>query len=164
MRKICYQGFSLIELLITLAIVTVILSLTAPNLIGLIEHNRAYNTRQSIASGLSFTRSHAITYQQPVEMCGSSDGINCDHHWSQGWLVRIISEGKILRSEQFNAINGHLNWGRPESTIRYKSNGTSPTSNSRFLYCTPRGGSWRIVLNRQGRARIESKKEDEDCP
>lgn len=164
MRKTCNQGLSLIELLITLAIATIIVILSTPNLIGFIEHNRAYNTRQSIASGMSFTRGHAITYQRLTEMCGSSDGSNCDHQWSQGWLVRVGNEQKVLRSEQFAGVKDRLSWGRSESTIRYMPNGTAPTSNSRFLYCTHTNGSWRIVLNRQGRGRIEFKKRDEECP
>lgn len=151
------------ESLITLAIVAIILSLALPSLMRMIEHNRAFNTRQSIASGMSFTRAHAITQQIPTEMCGSSDGLNCDHKWPQGWLVRTVSEQKILRSEQFSTTNNRLSWGRTSSTILYMPNGTSPTSNSSFLYCTQTRGSWRIVLNRQGRARIELQADDEAC-
>lgn len=163
MRKVCYQGFGLIELLIILTIIMITLSLSAPNFIGFIERNRAFNTRQSITSGLSLTRSYAIIHQRPTEMCGSSDGLKCDHQWSKGWLVRVIRTQKSVRSEQFAAIDGRLNWGRPDSTIRYMPNGTSPASNSSFLYCTQESGSWRIVLNRQGRARVELNIEDQDC-
>ncbi len=53
-----------------------------------------------------------------------------------------------------------LQWAGFDKTIRFHPNGTSPTSNGRFYLCYRGGVAWQLILNRQGRVRPGTQKEN----
>ena len=82
------QGFSLIELLMGLAIVGIVLLLVSPAFAGLTESNHREEAAKSLASGLRSARSEAISRGQVVVIHGISDD------WSQGWRIILDVSGK----------------------------------------------------------------------
>lgn len=82
------QGFSLIELLMGLAIGAIVLLLVSPALAALTESNRRDQAAQSLLDGIRNARTMAITRNQSVVI----HGINGD--WSQGWRIILDISGK----------------------------------------------------------------------
>ncbi|WP_434595419.1 GspH/FimT family protein [Pseudomonas sp. R4-83] len=82
------HGFSLIELLMGLAIGAIVLLLVSPALASLKESNRRDQAAQSLFEGIRHARSLAITRNQSVVI----HGINGD--WSQGWRIILDISGK----------------------------------------------------------------------
>ncbi|MBH3408311.1 GspH/FimT family protein [Pseudomonas glycinae] len=82
------QGFSLVELLMGLAIGAIVLSLVSPALADLTESNRRQQAAQSLLDGIRNARSMAITRNQSVVI----HGINGD--WGQGWRIILDLNGK----------------------------------------------------------------------
>ncbi|CAI8948859.1 GspH/FimT family pseudopilin [Pseudomonas sp. IT-P395] len=82
------QGFSLIELLMGLAIGAIVLLLVSPAFATLRESSHRDQAAQSLLDGLRNARTLAITRNQSVVI----HGINGD--WSQGWRIILDISGK----------------------------------------------------------------------
>ncbi|WP_339451779.1 GspH/FimT family pseudopilin [Pseudomonas sp. EA_5y_Pfl2_R50] len=82
------QGFSLIELLMGLAIGAIVLLLVSPAFAALRESNQRDQATQSLLDGLRNARSLAVSRNQSVVI----HGINGD--WSQGWRIILDISGK----------------------------------------------------------------------
>lgn len=82
------QGFSLIELLMGLAIGAIVLLLVSPAFATLKESNNRDLAAQSLLDGIRTARSMAITHSQSVVIYG----INGD--WSQGWRIILDLSGE----------------------------------------------------------------------
>jgi type IV fimbrial biogenesis protein FimT len=82
-------GFSIIELMVVVALAGVLLGLAVPSFRGLIERNRAAGEMNSLVGDLQFARSEAIKRGLPVSVCPSSDSSTClgAGTWHSGWIV-----------------------------------------------------------------------------
>ena len=89
------RAFTLIELMIVVALVAVLLVIAIPSFKALTQRNRVAGEINSFVSDLQFARSEAIKRGQPVSLCASADGATClgTNSWNQGWIV-------------FNDVNG----------------------------------------------------------
>lgn len=156
MRRAFPYGFTLPELLITLCLLAVVASFALPNLSNYLHSNRQENLRHSLLSHLKATRSDAITSARRAELCGSSNGVHCDHRWSDGWLIRAPTTNTLLRYSPHQSPDT-LRWvgaGQTNHTVVYLANGTTASSNGRFILCSAEGlVVWQLVINRQGRVR-----------
>lgn len=115
-------GFSVIELLVTLVLIAISLSLAVPSLQQFSANNQVQAASNSIVSGLNMARFNAITTGEETTVCPTADGSSCsDGNWNAGWivfadedddsnadsneLVRIVElEGNIQTSGYANAI------------------------------------------------------------
>ena len=82
------QGFSLIELLMGLAIAAIVLLLVSPAFAALTESNHREQAANALVSGIRNARTIAITRNQAVVI----HGINGD--WGQGWRIILDISGK----------------------------------------------------------------------
>jgi type IV fimbrial biogenesis protein FimT len=83
------KGFTLIELMITIAIAAILAGLAAPAFQGVIANNRLKSHSSAIYSALLLARSEAIKRNTSVALCKSIDGAACvsTGGWQQGWIV-----------------------------------------------------------------------------
>jgi type IV fimbrial biogenesis protein FimT len=86
-----YRGFTLIELMITLFIVSILLTVGVPSLKSFMKSNRLIASSNDLVSALHVARSEAIKLNKRVTVCSSSDGKNCANSkkWQQGWIVFV---------------------------------------------------------------------------
>ncbi|WP_025108789.1 GspH/FimT family pseudopilin [Pseudomonas sp. H1h] len=82
------QGFSLIELLMGLAIGAIVLALVSPAFAAFTESTHRDQAAQSLLDGIRNARTQAITRNQNV-VIHSIDG-----DWSQGWRIILDISGK----------------------------------------------------------------------
>lgn len=156
MRPRFAQGFTLAELLLSLGLLVTISSLALPNLSRYVQSNRQENLRHSLLSHLNAARTEAIALMQRIELCGSSNGEQCDHAWELGWLIRDPVANTALRFSRQQS-SGRLRWagaGQNSQTVVFQANGSTVASNGRFIFCAADGHvAWQLVINRQGRVR-----------
>lgn len=85
-------GFTVIELMITIALAAIILTLGVPAYQGLVERNRLTADINSFISSLALARSEAVKRKQRVNLCASSDGSTCSNNnsgYESGWIVYV---------------------------------------------------------------------------
>lgn len=101
------QGFTLYELLVTLLVIGVILSLGVPNLQEFTRNGRLTATANDLHSSFLLARSEAarlpsVPATNSVTICGSLTPMvdataACDGNFSDGWIVFVDADGDIVR-------------------------------------------------------------------
>jgi type IV fimbrial biogenesis protein FimT len=89
------RGFSLVELLVTIALAAILMSVAAPAMTKMIGANRVQAESSSFVNDLQFARAEAIKEGLPVTVCPSSDGASClgTNTWQKGWIVFADANG-----------------------------------------------------------------------
>ena len=88
------KGFSLIELLIVIAILGILLALSMPSFQDTIESANTNTQVKVMLTTLNLARSEAIKRRQDVSICASSTGADCDAgNWTEGWMVFVDNNG-----------------------------------------------------------------------
>ena len=82
-------GFTLIELVMVVALVAILYSLAAPSLSGMANSMRLTTAANSLFSSLLLARSEAIKRNSRAVVCKSATGDTCNTSggWEQGWIV-----------------------------------------------------------------------------
>lgn len=96
------NGFTLYELLITLLVVGVILSLGIPNLSQFTANSRLTGAANDLHASFQLARSEAARAKTNVTICASSNPLaaaaNCGGTWNDGFIVFLDENGDIDRS------------------------------------------------------------------
>lgn len=82
-------GFSLYELLVTLAVMTVVLTIGLPSLGVLVARNRQHVEINALFHAIHLARKESITKRRVISLCPSVDGEQCrpGMDWSGGWIM-----------------------------------------------------------------------------
>lgn len=94
MRKAA--GFTLIELIVTLAVAGILTAIAVPSFKTTIQNNRQATQSNDLLGAMLYARSQAISggshdsVSPPLDVtvCASSDGATCNStNWANGWIV-----------------------------------------------------------------------------
>jgi len=98
-RKI-QSGFTLVELAIVLAIISILLGSAMPALADYVQSIRVRSATSDLYSAIVFARSEAIKSNQRVVLCKSADGATCADKggWEQGWIAFVDADDSGVRS------------------------------------------------------------------
>ena len=84
-------GFTLIELMLVVAVLAVIVALATPSLETLLHSNRLRIQSSQLMTALNLARSEAISRNSPVSLCPSSLVLSgapiCSGIYADGWIV-----------------------------------------------------------------------------
>jgi type IV fimbrial biogenesis protein FimT len=98
-RKMSFQGFTLVELMVTVAITAVLMSLALPSMRQFIGNWQLSNAVNAFMGSMQLARAEAIKKGRTVRMCRSSNGTSCGvgnnlpGGWTSGWIVYIDNDG-----------------------------------------------------------------------
>lgn len=81
------RGFTLLELMVTLTVAGMVLTIGVPSFVDLVRNNRAATNVNELLTAFAIARSESIKRGANVSVCRSSDGATCTGAWSEGWIV-----------------------------------------------------------------------------
>jgi type IV fimbrial biogenesis protein FimT len=89
------RGFTLIELMIVIAVASVLLGFGIPSMTALLNSNKLTAASNALLSSMRLARSEAFKRNSRVVLCKSGDGLSCTHAggWEQGWIVFHDADG-----------------------------------------------------------------------
>ena len=83
------SGFTLVELVVTLLILSVLVSLAIPSFAHMIRRAEANGETERILNLLALARSESIKRSRVVTLCKSSDLVECGGEWQDGWMLFV---------------------------------------------------------------------------
>lgn len=169
------SGFSLIELMVTVAIVVILAVLAMPSFQTLLLGRQIEAAADTLASDFRFARSEAVKRTNRVTICTSSNGTSCTGAgglWIEGWIVFVDEDGDgavdaddvVVRVQ--DAMTGILSIAAADGTSRshfvFQSSGWSQSASQTFLV-KPIGSSGvaarLLCISNKGRPGIRAKGE-----
>ena len=159
------SGFTLVELLTTVTVVSTLTAVAIPGLSGLLQGQRERAGLQSLQAVLMQARGLAVQRGQRLGVCPSADGERCrmDREWAGGALVfvdhnqdrqRQANEPVVHDMQALDRLRIRSNAGRP--VVVFHPDGSSTGFNATFHICNADTGVSRrsLILANSGRLRI----------
>lgn len=121
------RGFTLIELMVTVAVLAIGLTIALPSFRAVIQSNRVATSTNELIAALSFARSEAIRNSSGSGVCASAAGAACDGTWGQGLMVWADTNG----NGQFDAAEPVLRFVAASSQMEFAAEADRVTFDGR---------------------------------
>ncbi|MDN2662754.1 GspH/FimT family pseudopilin [Psychromonas sp. 14N.309.X.WAT.B.A12] len=155
------QGFTLIEMLITIAVAAILLSIVVPSFNSIIESSKERTTRDSLVSAIYSAKQQAQSERVNVYLCSSNDGESCADttDWGSDWLIYQDDDSSGDLDED-DTIIANISSKTDAITSEIKEVKFTPTGHSlanTFKICsnTDNAVVYKMVLSRMGRITYE---------
>lgn len=158
-------GFTLLELLITLTIAAILLSVTVPSGKQLFHQQESASVTNQIVSLLYFARETAVSSGYNTGVCPTLDLATCSRNWNQAFIVyKDLDGNKTFNPSMDEALqvavlppSWSVNWRAFNSqyVIQFQPSGYTFNQNGTLEICPPFATTSvnTLVLNRIGRLR-----------
>ena len=158
-------GFTLVELMMTLAVAAVLAMIGAPALGNLLARVRASSAEARIAGTLRHARTAAVMENTRIIVCPSDDGRHCrpGYDWQHGWIVAPDADGndqpdagrQVIAALPPISAESRIITSAGRTHIIFHANGNSAGSNARFTICHARERDGKsVVVSNSGRVRV----------
>lgn len=95
-------GFTLIELMVTIAVLAIVLAISVPSFQGITNRNRLTAITNEVVGAVQLTRMEAIRRNQRVLMCPTTNGSTCaGADWSRIVVREAVAGGDVIREFRF---------------------------------------------------------------
>lgn len=168
------HGFTLIELMLAVAVLSVLLSLGVPTMQDFAQRQRMVAAANDLVGHINVARIHAVTKREVTLLCPSEDGWRCAGHnrWDVGWIVFRDPD----RNGEPDSADDLLRVGNPfdglhvdsagRTMIRYQPDGTAGGTNLTIKLCDPQrpDQSRAVIVSNPGRPRVDDLPDWLSCP
>ena len=170
------RGFGLLDLLLSLVVISTLLTLGLPSWTGLVQQQRASASLNQLLGGLAFTRTSAIMNSTTTTFCPraprednppAATQPQCGERnsWDRGALIfvdfnrngQLDGQDTLLKQLPGWSHGAKLYWRafRARRFLQFNPRGHTNWQNGSFVYCPANGNlryARRVVLNTAGRA------------
>lgn len=164
------KGFTLVELLVVIALIALMAAIGVPSMQRFMQHNRVVATTNDWLTAVMQTRVEALKVRQRVVLCASSDpeaAPDCDGNWEQGWVIFADTnrDNTVDAGETIIDVHGPMNGGvvvrdnLASNLVAFNGDGfPSGLGTGTFRVCGDNNANsslaTEIAINSTGRARI----------
>lgn len=173
------KGFTLIELMVAIALAALLLSMAVPALDSFTTNARQTSAINDFVASMHLARNTAVTTNARVTVCASSDGVACEAvPWNQGWIVfsdqnsnQLIDGTDAIVTSSGEVDGLAVQSGEFGLAMQYRPNGrvTNAGANGnsgQFTVCDDRGADYAkvVIVDLSGRPRLSKTMADGSDP
>lgn len=154
------KGFTLIELMITVAIISILLTIGLPSFQSIIAGSRLTSSANAMVSALQLARMEALKQHRSVVVTKKSN-------WGNGWIVFVdtnrdnaqnFSDATEKTIASFDAISSTVKVSSSYTNyINYDESGRANVGGN-FLFCSPATGTAtdfrKVIIAQTGRVHV----------
>ncbi len=152
--KTKHTGFTLLELMVTVAIVAIIASIAIWNSSDMLEENRGENFLLELKRNISFARSQAASTDEIVVICAAQhseiknndDSMQCRARWDRNKVIITFidadndgqynsSSDSLIRVMEKINLNDKVTFTAGDRRIRFNTSGRITTKPGNFIFC-----------------------------
>jgi type IV fimbrial biogenesis protein FimT len=156
-RAIQAQGVTLLELMLSIAVLMILLMVAVPSMQSFLATNKVRVTRDKLVSSIARAHQESIRYHVPAYLCPSSDATSCSSAWSGqvGWLVftdndrdSVLDEDEIILIEVSSSNLATIT----SDNVSMKFLSSGHTEESVFVVSDSSGSAydWKVTVNIMG--------------
>ncbi|WP_079203208.1 GspH/FimT family pseudopilin [Pseudomonas sp. CC6-YY-74] len=149
-RRTDMLGFTLIELMITIALLAIVIGIAIPNFTGLIRNNQLEAQTQSLNSLLQFARSEAVVRRTSILVTNNNNV----------WTISL--GGQPIRQETFNTAQATITTVPSPVALTYFANGSATALNVMVCRDAKPETAYQITVQPSGSTRINPRGKDAD--
>lgn len=166
MRPSVY-GYTLIELLLVLAVVAVLTSMAVPGLGRVVQTNAGTALMNDLARMVSMARALAVHSGSNVTLCPSHDGSSCGGDWAAGMLLFTDAnrDRKLDATDELARVAGALTVAGSlqlrsfpnRQYLQFTPQGTTHGQNGSFTWCPANAApelAQQLIFSQSGRTRF----------
>lgn len=166
-----FSGFSLIELLVTVTLMSIALSLAVPSYKSMLANNRSAAEVNRFLAAINIARSEAVKRGIPIGLCARTqprtipESCSGSSDWSTGWILFTdnsgtsgVFDGSDALLYAWDAPDGNPTVSSVSASIQYLPTGDMKSATT-FSYYFPgcQGDQKRVInISMTGRAAINS--------
>ena len=175
------RGVTLIELMVTVVLVSIILAVGIPSLSWMVKNNRRATQLNILAADMNLARSEAVKRNLTVTVCKrNSDGDDCDNSatWTQGWITFVDMNSNGAFDDDASAplceddedcllrvrdpLTGSNTLAFPRNRVTYNNRGATGATGT-FTFCDDRGAAYARakIISNTGRLRASRDSNDD---
>lgn len=177
MRK--EKGFTLVEVIVTMAISVLMLSMAVPSMSTFLSNSRQSAAINDFVASVRMARSTAIEANTDVTICPSASGRNCESvGWHEGWIVfkdldnnQAVDDNDTIVRIYDRASGVAIYPSQTDPFLRYRPNGRIvhqqiSGSAGDFTVCDSRGADYArvMILDLSGRPLLTKTLTDGSLP
>lgn len=161
------RGLTLVELLVTVSLLSVLLASALPSFREFTERQQAVGLNNRLMAHLALARTQAVLQRAVTVVCPSDAGsgqCRSGGDWSDQWLVFVDRDGDLQRDADEPILRQELadlpsGWRLVSSAyrprVRYLASGFSNGSNMTIRLCDGERLHSTVVINNAGRPRLD---------
>lgn len=164
------SGFTLLELIITLTLISIVTAFAIPSMTSFTKNDRLVTNINSMVGHLAYARSEAVKRSQQVSMCVSNNtdtpAPSCTGgNWEDGWIVYIDADAnnsfdaaeEVIKAHGPFTGNNAVTINNVGTQVIYDNRGYLASNTGSLLLCDDRNGPHgkTINFNMTGRVRME---------
>lgn len=165
------RGFTLLELMVTLAIAAILVAIAVPNFTAFLQNSRLAGRVNEAVTMMNYARSEAVKRNGPVTVCSRASDTACANstNWDDGILVFADADGDgavgdvgdILQVMQ--SLGGDNTLRSSVDSVTYRANGVTG-ANASFRLCDERGTESARTIDISTLGRVATTVGADSCP